>query len=238
MRGYAAAIDTAIRCFPDSIKGSLILITGDNQGAIFALNEFRSPVQSIHESLDKVFQLCLKLDFDIVARWVPRKNLKEADELSRRPDASDWGINPSLFNQICTWFQVAPAIDLFASSSHHVVDKYLTRFYTPGCAGVHALKLNWSQVVGPQEIAWIFPPTKICSQVVSLIQQFKIDALLCVPALVGSNELIQIQSLQGARVSAPFEIPRSADSCTPSCRVPAQALNPAFLEIKVFLIQW
>jgi hypothetical protein len=194
MRGYAAAIDAATRCFPDSIKGSSILITGNNQGAISALNEFMSPVPDIHESLDKVFQLCLKYDFDVVARWVPREDLTEADELSGRPDASDWGINPNLFNQICAWFGVARAIDLFASSSHHVVDKYLSRFYTPGCAGVHALKLDWSQIVSPHDVAWIFPPTKVGSQVVSLIQQFKIDALLCVPALVGSNELIQIRS--------------------------------------------
>jgi hypothetical protein len=68
LRDYAAAIDAATRCFPDSIKGSSILITGDNQGAISALNEFRSPVQDIHKSLDKVFQLCLKYDFDVVAR--------------------------------------------------------------------------------------------------------------------------------------------------------------------------
>jgi hypothetical protein len=150
----------------------------------------------------------------------------------------DWGINPNLFNQFCAWFGVAPAIDLFASISPHVVDKYLSRYYTPECAGVHALKLDWSQIVSPHDVAWIFPPTKAGSQVVSLIQQFKVDALLCVPALVGSNELIQIRSLKEARVSAPFEVPRSADSCTVSCRVPAQTLNPAFLGLKVFRIQW
>jgi hypothetical protein len=156
MRGYAAAIDAATKQLPDVIRGSSILLIGDNQGAIPALNQLRSSVPEIHESLEKVFQLCLQHDFDIVASWVPRDNLAEADELSRRPDASDWGINQSIFGQLCSWFGSTPNVDLFALDTHHVVNQYYTRFYTPGCTGVHPFKLNWSELVGPADLAWIF----------------------------------------------------------------------------------
>jgi hypothetical protein len=238
MRGYAAAIDSATKRFPDDVRGSSILLIGDNQGAISALNQFRSPLREIHESLDKIFQLCIKYDFDVVARWVPMDTISEADELSRRPDASDWGINHSIYDQTCTWFGVQPTVDIFASDAHHVVDKYVTQFYAPACAAIHALKLNWQELVG-QGLAWIFPPTRASSLALSLIQRFRVNALFCAPVQEpGSNEHLQIQSLQGAIVSVPFQIPRSAESCTPSCRVPAGALNPAFLGLKVFMITW
>jgi hypothetical protein len=238
MRGYAAAVDAATKQLPDVIRGSSILLIGDNQGAISALNQFRSSVPESHESLEKVFQLCLQYDFYIVASWVPRDNSAEADELSRRPDASDWGISRSIFGQVCSWFGSTPNVDLFASDTHHVVNQYYTRFYTPGCTGVHPFKLNWSELVGPADLAWIFPPSRSSSQVISLIQRYRINALLCISAPKGSNELLQIRSLEEANVKSPFQIPRSSDSCTPSCRVPAGIFNPAFLGLTVYLIQW
>lgn len=233
MRGYAAAIDAATKCLPSSI-----LLIGDNQGAISALNHFRSSIPEIHESLDRVFQLCLKYDFDIVAQWVPRNNLTEADELSRRPDASDWGIEPKIFGQICAWFGSTPTVDLFASDAHHVANKFYSQFYTPGCAGVQVLKQDWSKLVSPGELAWIFPPSRSSSQVISLVQRYKIDAYLCIPAQEGSNELLQIESIKEASAMSPFQVPRGASSCTPSCRVPSGILNPAFLGLKVYSIQW
>jgi hypothetical protein len=186
MRGYAAAIDAATERFPDDVRGSSILLIGDNQGAISALNQFRSPVKEIHESLDKIFQLCIKYDFDVVARWVPRDNLLEADELSRRPDASDWGIDHNLYGQICTWFGAQPTIDLFALDAHHVVDRFVTQYFTPGCVAIHALKLDWHELVG-QGLAWIFPPTRASSLVLSLIKKYKVNALFCAPVQEGSS---------------------------------------------------
>lgn len=238
MRGYAAAIEMAAERFPDDVRGSSILLSGDNQGAISALNQFRSPVQEINESIERIFRCCTQHDCDVVARWVPRNALTEADELSRRPDASDWGINPTLFSQICTWFGVSPTIDLFASDANHVVGTYITPFYTPGCAGVHAFKLDWRKLVGSKGLAWIFPPTRASSQVLSMVEKSKISALICAPMQEGSNELLQLKSLVGAKVSAPFIVPRSAESCTPSCRVPSNTLNPAFIGLKIFLVTW
>jgi hypothetical protein len=52
-----------------------------------------------------------------------------------------------------------------------------------------------------------------------MIQKSRVDALLCIPIHEGSNELLQIRSLKGAKVSSPFVILGSADSCTLSCRV-------------------
>jgi hypothetical protein len=86
VRGYAAALDSAARRFRSQIQGAAILLEGDNQGAIADLNQFRSTVPEINEVLRRVFELCCEVDFDVVAKWVPRDDLPEADALSRQPD--------------------------------------------------------------------------------------------------------------------------------------------------------
>lgn len=121
-----------------------------------------------------------------MARWTPRENLAEADELSRRPDASDWGIEKSTFQAVCDWFRVHPQIDLFASGVNHVVPRFVTPFYEPNCKAVHAYKLDWQSLVSADEVAWVFPPIKSVSQVTSLLQEFRVNALLCAPVLKGS----------------------------------------------------
>jgi hypothetical protein len=143
-KGYEAAITTAVKKFPDQIHGISVLVKlGDNQGAISALNHLRSPVPGIHQSLQRVFQLCSQNNFDVVARWTSRENLAEADELSRRPDASDWEIEKSTFQAVCNWFCVHPQIDLFASGVNHVIPRFVTPYYKPNCEAVHAYKLDW-----------------------------------------------------------------------------------------------
>jgi hypothetical protein len=88
VRGYAAALEVVAQHFTNDIKGAAVLLEGDNQGAISALNHLRSPNQGINQTLQTVFNLCCNGDFDVIAKWVPRDNPTEADELSRRPDPS------------------------------------------------------------------------------------------------------------------------------------------------------
>jgi hypothetical protein len=201
------------------------------------LNHLQSPIPEIHARLENVFNLCLKHDFDLVARWVPREELATADELSRRPDASDWGLAESVFFQTCEWFGVRPVIDLFASDVNHHTERFVAEFYTPGCSAVHAFKLAWDKLVPPDKVAWVFPPIRSVIQVISLIKQFKIKALLCMPIQIGSNEVIQIKSI-GARVSEPYMVPRSSESCIPSNRVPSGTLNPSYLNLGIYMIEW
>jgi hypothetical protein len=237
MRGYEGAVEVITQIYPSLIKGSSVLIRGDNQGAIAALNHLRSPVPEIHARLENLFDLCLRFDFDLVARWIPRDQLSVVDELSRRPDASDWGLTKSVFSQVCKWSRVHPSVDLFASDVNHQTRKFVSQFYTPGCSAVHAFKLPWNQIVQPSKVAWVFPPIRLVNNVISLIKKFRIGALLCMPVQEGSNELIQIQSI-GAQISGPFMVPRSYESCIASSRVPSGTLNSSFLNLGIFLIQW
>jgi hypothetical protein len=238
IRGYAVALSVAAQQFPDQLRGTSILLEGDNQGAMSVLNHLRSPNRGINRSLQQVFQLCCEMNFDVLAKWIPRENLTEADELSRRPDPSDWGLAKPELEKVFHHFGLLPSIDMFASDSHHVSDAFVSRFYVPGCLAADALRQDWRKLAGQFGLAWVFPPIRYVSLALSLIRAYRQEALICLPVKSGSNELIQLYGLEAAYVSAPLLIPREQNSCIPSCRVPAASLNPAFMSLGVVHIHW
>jgi hypothetical protein len=129
------------------MKGAAIMIEGDNQGAISAINHFRSPVPEINGVLQEMFKTCADYNADVIGKWVPRENLTEADALSQEPDTIDWGISESVFIGVCDFFGCLPDLDMFASHAHHTVSRFVSEFFSPGCVAVNALKLDWSEVV-------------------------------------------------------------------------------------------
>jgi hypothetical protein len=135
-------------------------------------------------------------------------------------------------------FGFMPTIDLFASDIHHVASKFVSKFFTPGCIAVDATKQDWKRLSSAQDVIWLFPPSRQVSLALSLLEASRVQALVCLPIREGSNELIQLRQLQGAKVSDPYAIPRHADSCIPSSRVPEGTLNPALLQLGVVHISW
>jgi hypothetical protein len=193
-------------------------LEGDNQGAISAINNLRSPVKEINEVLQRIFRLCTENGFDVLAKWIPRDNLSHADALSRAPDPTDWALNATELSNVVRHFRVRPTMDLFASDVHHVADKFVSKFFTPGCMAVDATKQDWKRLSGAHDILWLFPPSRQVSLALSLLKASRVEALVCLPIREGSNELIQLRQLQGADVSSPYSIPRHTDSCNPSAR--------------------
>lgn len=231
------AVELAAQAASEQLRGASLLITGDNQGAVSCVNNLRSPVHAINEAIRKLFSISAMMQCDILAKWVPRDSIKEADALSREPDASDWGLAPEIYEQACQRFGVTPGVDLFASDSHHQAPIFVSRVFTIGCKGVDAFRLNWGEIVGEQT-AWIFPPLRAVSQALSLLEQYKIPALVVMPSSTASNEYIQLHRLTGASITGPFTIPRAVQSLHASSRVPAGTLNPALIGLAVFRISW
>jgi hypothetical protein len=189
VRGYAAAYRRPRKTFPTRSRKPL---EGDNQGAISAVNHMRSPVPEINEVLKGVFQLCCQRRFDVLAKWIPREHLTEADALSRLPDPSDWGISASQLLQVIEHFKVKPTVDLFASDIHHVAQRFVSKFFQAGCCAVDAIRQDWGSITQASDVVWIFPPHRQVSLALSLLQSVKREALVCMPIKAGSNELIQL----------------------------------------------
>jgi hypothetical protein len=235
--GYVGTVELAANSFPDELRNATILITGDNQGAVSCVNNLRSPVLAINQELQRLFRISCSLRCDVLATWVPRDLLGAADALSREPDASDWGINPKLYDQLCKRFQARLDVDLFGSDSHHTAPVFVSRLYTPGCSAVDAFRSDWRELCHGR-LAWISPPIRATSVVLSRLEIFKINAYVVLVASEASNEIIQLKQMVSAHVSAPFYIPRSDDSLIASMRVRRNALNPAFLGLAVYRVSW
>jgi hypothetical protein len=152
--GYVGAVQTAAEVWPQLLTRASILITGDNQGAISCINKLRSPVPQINPALRKLFDISTRLHCDVLAQWVLREEIKEANALSREPDVSDWGLHPALFGQIGKRFDCQPSIDIFASDAHHVVGRFISKKFMPGCTETDAFCLDWG-VLAMGGVAWV-----------------------------------------------------------------------------------
>jgi hypothetical protein len=192
----------------------------------------------INKILRGVFQLCCRERIDVMAKWIPREDLDEADALSRLPDPSDWGLSASQLQKVLDHFRCSPTIDLFASDVHHVADRFISRFFSPRCSAVDATRQDWSAILDPSDVIWLFPPHRQVSVALSMLEVAKVKALVCMPIKAGSNDVVQLHQMMGAVVSAPYLVPRHTDSCIPSARVPSGTLNPALLELGVVHVTW
>jgi hypothetical protein len=68
VRGYAATLEIVAQQFPQVLRGAAILIEGDNQGAISAVNHFRSSVPEINQILQGVFSVCVEFKADVIGK--------------------------------------------------------------------------------------------------------------------------------------------------------------------------
>lgn len=238
MIGFLRILQQAGSRFPDLIRGAAVLVIGDNQGAVAALNKFTSPAPDIAASLREIFELCSRLDFDIVAQWRPREELAAEDALSRVPDASDWGLSAAVLGLIFEAFGV-PHVDLFASDTWHVASVFVAPRYMPGCSAIDALSHDWEELVPTGSLAWIFPPVRAIPKALQHLKEARIDAILVVPEATTTNWWIELQELRSeARVDGPITLNRSTDTCIPSRRVPAGTVNPALFKLRAFKITW
>ncbi|GAQ91453.1 Reverse transcriptase [Klebsormidium nitens] len=190
------------------LRGAAVLLKGDNQGAVRAVNAMNSRAPDVNAALRQLFELCVGGDFDVVRR-------------------------------IKGEFGVEPALDLFASDTWHLSDRFFSQHITPGCIAADALRVDWRDVLAPGEIAWIFPPVRLLSEVVTAIQRFETSCVVIVPEAPATNWWLALSGInKRASVRGPVILPHSTDTCTPSHRVPKGTANPALYKLQAFLITW
>jgi hypothetical protein len=122
MLGFFRILQQAGGQVSELLKEAAVLVIGDNQGAIAALNKFSSTAPDVAASLREIFALCSMLDFDVVAQWEPMEEVTMEDTLSRVLDASDWGLAPRALAHIIDAFGT-PVTDLFAFDLWHVTPR-------------------------------------------------------------------------------------------------------------------
>jgi hypothetical protein len=68
MLGFLRILQQAVLQHRDIISGAAVLLVGDNQGAVAAVNNFRSSAPDVHALLKEIFELCSDFDFDVLAQ--------------------------------------------------------------------------------------------------------------------------------------------------------------------------
>jgi hypothetical protein len=236
--GFLKLLEATAQLYPKTIKDSTVQLVGDNQAVVLAINQFRSRALEITNALKSIFSLCVAFGFNVSAIWKPRDMLEAEDMLSRQPDPLDWGIRPAAFQDICAKFRVGVTIDLFGSDAWHVVPRFVSLLYTPGCEACQALLIHWRLLIKKGDFAWLFPPVRIIPDVVQLIERYEVNCILVVPEQKASNWWVRLVSLPLARKIEQIIIPRGTDTCRPSRRVPAGTANPGLFKLRAHCIEW
>lgn len=236
--GFLWLLEATAQLYPEVIRDSTIQLIGDNQGAVQAVNQFRSRAPDVARALKEIYQLCVASSFSISPVWQPRDLLVTEDLLSRQADASDWGIRRGIFEAICSEFRVSIAIDLFASDTWHVAPRFVSHILTPGCVASQALLLDWGQLLKKGDFAWIFLPVRVISEVVQLIERYRTNCILLVPEQKAANRWDHLFSLPLAEVIQPYPIPRGTVACRASRRVPSRTANPGLFNLRALKIVW
>ncbi|GAQ82637.1 putative Reverse transcriptase [Klebsormidium nitens] len=223
----------------DALQGAAVLLLGDNQGAVRAVNAMNSRAPDVNEAVRQLFELCVEADFDIIAQWRPRAEMQEEDDLSKHQDSSDWGLGDSEVRRVLSHFGVEPAIDLFGSETWHVTERFVSLHLAPGAQAADAMRTDWSELLAPGDVAWVFPPVRLLSDVIQAVRRYRTDCVIIVPEAPATNWWMALQNIgTEACMTGPLELPRSASICTPSFRVPQGTVNPAMYKLRAFGIRW
>ena len=129
----------------------------------------------LHQMAFAVFSLCLKAHIELDIQWIPRSLHEKADYLSRIIDHDDWEITPELFQFLEGKFG-PHTVDCFADYKNCKVQKFYSRFWNPGSAGIDAFFHSWEG-----ENALLVPPVSLASRVLTFMHTCKAKGTFVLP---------------------------------------------------------
>ena len=131
----------------------------DSQGACTIVDK-GSPKLILHQLAIDIFVLALHNDITLCPQWIPRSENERADIISKFLDKDDWRINPMIFDQLNRLWG-PHTVDRFSSHYNNQIQRFNSRFASPGCEAMDALAQNWSI-----ENNWVCPPVSVIIPVV------------------------------------------------------------------------
>ena len=113
----------------------------------------------------------------LIASYIPGRLNVEADFESRHfSDDTEWSLNESIFQDICTEIG-KPDVDLFASRHNYKVNTYVSWVPDPKASYVDAFSLNWATL----NLCYLFPPFSLIGRCLQKIQMERATAILVTP---------------------------------------------------------
>jgi hypothetical protein len=115
---------------------------------------------NLHQMAFAVFSIYLKARIELDIQWIPCSLNEKADYLSKIIDYDDWKITPQLFRLLEEKFG-PDTVDCLADYNNCKVQKFYSRFWNPGAAGIDAFFHSWEG-----ENALLLPPGSSCFSLV------------------------------------------------------------------------
>ena len=166
---------TALCSFGHLFKNTRVQWRTDNTGVVSIITKGSMKPQ-LHQLALLINNKSVDLNISLSPVWIPRDKNQQADALSRLVDWDDWAIHPSFFRWIKFKLQTEIDFDRFADNVNTQVEKFNSKYWVPGSAGVDALAQNW---LGFKN--WAVPPIALIANVINKIMKEKCCTLLVVP---------------------------------------------------------
>ena len=165
---------TVICSMPDYLRGKRVRWYTDNQAVVSIVHK-GSMKRHLQDLAINIYKFACSNSIDVFMEWIPRSENEKADMLSRIIDHDDWQISDSLFKYLN--FLWGPfTFDRFADSNNKKLNKFNSRFWSPGTCGVDAFSFSWEG-----ENNWLVPPICLISRCIKYIQNNRVNATLVVP---------------------------------------------------------
>jgi hypothetical protein len=170
----AGTILLAVRSFREQLRGQNVLICYHTLPSGSRILELSAMIKAIYDELSLVDALLV----DTV--WIRSEDNTEPDALSRYIDMNDWSIRPWAWKLISDHF---PGLDVdrFASPENNQLPHYNTRWAHPDSTAYNALAQDWKGT-----FSYVCPPMAMVPQVLKLIREQRVQAVVIVPVWVAS----------------------------------------------------
>ncbi len=167
-------IEEGLRAFRKQLKGKAVCWYTDNLGGTSVIRR-GSMKDNLNPLAKHIADWCSSEDIDLKVSWIRRTGNEDADRLSHFIDLDDWAIVPHLCLSLQQrWF--ACSVDRFASALNTKLQRFNSRFASPGCEAVDAFSQRWSA-----EDNWLVPPPALIPAALEHLLRDKAQAILLCP---------------------------------------------------------
>ena len=168
------AVKMVLESFQLKLNNEHIKWFTDNQNVV-RIVQYGSRNAALQAEALAIFSMCVNNHIHIEPEWIPREQNQLADYYSRIVDYDDWMLNPAVFAWLDSLWG-PHTIDRFASPRNTQVERFNSRFWTPGSEAVDAFTCNWGE-----DNNWWCPPVYLVPRVIRHAQNTNANGTLVVP---------------------------------------------------------
>jgi site-specific DNA-cytosine methylase len=169
-------LEETLRRAGKELRRRRVILFCDSMAAVRVL-EVGSSNLVLHRAAKAVFKMAMRHSLVLVPRWRRRCtfDLQLCDDLGKLDDC-DYQLAPRLFSELQKRWRVCHTVDCFASSTNKLTEKFFSKFWCQGTAGVDAFARSWRG-----EDCWLHPPRCLVGLVVRQLMTSRARGTVLVP---------------------------------------------------------